>query len=80
LTSWWKTSARLSASEPREPKAALNTEEILDAAAKRRAEGGKYTWIARKSGLTPKQLQDRVHAHKAYFNQKVAEYTAAKKM
>jgi hypothetical protein len=56
-----------------------NTEEILDAAAKIRAEGGKYTRIARKSGLTPKQLQDRVHTHKARFNQKVAEYTVAKK-
>jgi hypothetical protein len=56
-----------------------NTLEIVDAAAKIRAEGGKYTWIARKSGLTPKQLQDRVHTHKARFNQKVAEYTAAKK-
>lgn len=56
-----------------------NTLEIVDEAAKIRAEGGMYTWIARKRGLTTKQLQERIRTHRTRFDQKVAEYKTSKK-
>lgn len=53
-----------------------NQTEILDAAAKAKAETGKYTQVAARFRVTPKQLTDLVRNNRPYFNHKVKEFTA----
>jgi hypothetical protein len=48
--------------------------EILGAAAKAKAEKGKYRLVAPRYRLTAKQLSDLVQRNRVYFNRKLDEY------
>jgi hypothetical protein len=52
--------------------------EIIDAAAKVKAEGGHYTRLAARFHLRPKQLTDLVQTNRLYFNRKVREFRTTK--
>jgi hypothetical protein len=53
-------------------------DEILAAAAKAKAETGKYRQVAHRFHLTPKQLEDLVGNNRADFDNKIIEFKKLK--
>jgi hypothetical protein len=70
MTEWVK---RVPVPKRRGRPPVLGKNEILTAAARARAMTGKYTQIAARFGMTPKQLHDLVADNAEYFNHQVAK-------